>query len=136
MPVLYDMAIFLQDEFMEQYQEQVGSETTHPDDSNIVVLEFTESPLAQYYTSLCQQAYRRQFDEEQHICEICTEDLLGSKFFFMSGCEHYFCEECVLSMVKSKISEGQIAHLKCANQECGKAFSDNDIKNLKLGDEL
>ena len=135
MPVLYDIAIFLQDEFMEQFLEQMGPETADQEDSSLISLNFKESPLAQYYTTLCQQAYRRQFDEEQHRCDICTEDLLGSKFFFMSGCEHFFCEECILSMVKSKIVEGQIAHLKCANQACGKAFSDNDIKNLSLDEE-
>lgn len=43
--------------------------------------------------------YRRLFDEEQHVCGICNEDKLGQKFFFMSGCEHYFCTDCIKSMV-------------------------------------
>lgn len=95
-------------------------------------IEFQESPLAQLYTTLSQQSYRRQFNEEQHVCDICTEDLLGSKFFFMSGCEHYFCLECVTSMVTEKIKEGNIASLKCPKADCGKCFSDNDVKNLNL----
>lgn len=54
----------------------------------------------------------------------------------MSGCEHHFCEECILQMVKTKIGEGNIASLKCPHKDCGKAFSDNDIKNLNLGGDL
>lgn len=39
-------------------------------------------------------------------------------------------------MVSQKINEGNIANLKCANKSCGKLFSDNDIKNLKLAPDL
>ena len=39
-------------------------------------------------------------------------------------------------MVKLKIQEGDIANLKCPHKDCGKAFSDNDIKNLNLGADL
>ena len=55
---------------------------------------------------MAQLAYRRKFDEEQHNCSICTRDLLGSNFFFMSGCEHYFCTDCIKDMVVLKIKEG------------------------------
>lgn len=136
MPVLYDMAIYMQDEFMEQFMEQEGPLTDSEDSKNVSITFENSSPLAQYYTQLCQQAYRRQFDEEQHVCEICSEDLLGSKFFFMSGCEHSFCHECVFEMVTSKIKEGNIANLKCANKDCGKAFNDIDVKALGLGEDL
>lgn len=64
MPVLYDMAIYLQDEFMEQFVEQEGPLTDSEDSKNVSITFENSSPLAQYYTQLCQQAYRRQFDEE------------------------------------------------------------------------
>lgn len=54
----------------------------------------------------------------------------------MSGCPHYFCLECVTSMVKQKISEGNIVGIKCAEASCNKQMNDRDIKNLKLDAEL
>ena len=99
MPVLYEIAIFLQDEFIEQYceQESISSECT---------ITFETGQEAHSYLSMAQAAYRRQFDEEQHNCAICTRDQLGSKFKFMSGCQHYFCTECINDMVVQKLNEG------------------------------
>ena len=57
MPVLYDIAIFLQDEFIEQFLEQEGMPPNCED--KVAKIEFSESPLAQLYTTLCQQSYRR-----------------------------------------------------------------------------
>lgn len=54
----------------------------------------------------------------------------------MSGCEHYFCTECISNMVVSKINEGQISQLTCCDQNCNKMFNDRDIKNLNLDEEL
>ena len=54
----------------------------------------------------------------------------------MSGCEHYFCTECITNMVVSKINEGQISQLTCCDQNCNKMFNDRDIKNLNLDEEL
>lgn len=44
MPVLYDIAIFLQDEFMEQFLDQVGMPENCTD--KVAKVEFKESPLA------------------------------------------------------------------------------------------
>ena len=57
---------------------------------------------------------------------------MGSKFFFMSGCEHYFCRECIYEMVTQKIQGGNIADLCCAEAACRKPMGDLDIKNLGL----
>ena len=57
MPVLYDIAIFLQDEFIEQFLEQEGMPPNCED--KVAKIEFSESPLAQLYTTLCQHSYRR-----------------------------------------------------------------------------
>lgn len=45
------------------------------------------------------EAQRRTFNSEEHECKICTRKLLGAKFFFLSGCEHYFCFDCIKAMV-------------------------------------
>ena len=51
-------------------------------------------------------AQRRSFNSEEHECKICMRKLLGGKFFFLSGCEHYFCHECIKSMVIQAIDNG------------------------------
>lgn len=53
----------------------------------------------------------------------------------MSGCEHYFCLECIYDMVVQKIKEGNISNLTCAESCCKKPFNDRDIKNLELTQE-
>ena len=50
----------------------------------------------------------------------------------MSGCPHYYCRECIESMVKLKIEDGEIYKLICAEKGCKKPYNDRDIKNLKL----
>ena len=61
---------------------------------------------------------------------------MGSKFFFMSGCEHYFCRECIEEMVILQIKESNIAQLCCAEASCRKPMGDRDVKNLNLDLEL
>ena len=59
MPVLYDFAIFLQDEFLQQYYEEKGVPQ-----GNIVKLHFNDSTIARDQISQAQKGYRRLFDEE------------------------------------------------------------------------
>lgn len=54
----------------------------------------------------------------------------------MSGCPHYFCLECINTMVVQKLQDGEIAKLICPEKSCKKPFNDRDIKNLKLDKEL
>jgi hypothetical protein len=61
MPVLYEIAIFLQDEFMEIYMSE-------NEIKNEMVVKFETGQLAHKYLGMAQTAYRRQFDEEQHQC--------------------------------------------------------------------
>lgn len=69
MPVLYELAIFIQDEFLEAYFESLG----YPADNTLVV-EFKDSTNAQQQIFQAQMGYRRLFDEEQHTCGICHRD--------------------------------------------------------------
>ena len=66
------------------------------------------------------EAQRRSFNMEEHQCKICMRKLLGAKFFFLSGCEHYFCLECVNQMVTLGIKSGQIGQICCAEASCKK----------------
>ena len=61
---------------------------------------------------------------------------MGSKFFFMSGCEHYFCTECIQEMVIQKINDSNISQLCCAEASCKKPMGDLDVKRLNLDPAL
>jgi hypothetical protein len=80
-------------------------------------------------------AQRRSFNMEEHQCKICVRKLLGEKFFFLSGCEHYFCLECIVEMVTLSFKNGQIGNICCAEASCKKQLNDIDIKNIGLDDE-
>lgn len=80
-------------------------------------------------------AQRRSFNNEEHQCNICMRKLLGDKFFFLSGCEHYFCMECIKSMAILAIKNCQIETLVCADAGCKKHLNDLDIKNMGLDKE-
>ena len=58
MPVLYEMAIFIQDEFLEQYYEENG----YPEED--IKFEFNDVQTFRKHLDLSQVAFRRQFDEE------------------------------------------------------------------------
>jgi len=83
-----------------------------------------------------QDAFRRQYNNEEHHCGICDKNYLGDKFFFLSGCEHQFCTECICEMVKVKISGNDILSICCAEQNCGVQLTNLDIGNLALGKEV
>ena len=59
--------------------------------------------------------------------------LMGDKFFFLSGCEHYFCLECIKAMVSEGINSMQLSKLICGEVTCKKNLNDLDIRNLGLG---
>lgn len=81
-------------------------------------------------------AQRRSFNLEEHECKICKRQQMGDKFFFLSGCQHYFCFECLKNMITLAIQENKVANLACANLECRKNLNDLDIKGMGLGKEL
>ncbi|TNV81070.1 hypothetical protein FGO68_gene6496 [Halteria grandinella] len=81
-------------------------------------------------------AQRRSFNLEEHECKICNRQQMGDKFFFLSGCQHYFCFECLKNMITLAIQENKVANLACANLECRKNLNDLDIKGMGLGKEL
>ena len=63
-------------------------------------------------------------------------NLLGDKFFFLSGCKHFFCLECIQSMVTFEIKNGSIGKICCSDASCKKELNDIDIKNMGLDQEL
>jgi len=58
--------------------------------------------------------------------------LLGDKFTFLTSCEHYFCTECLMDMIVTKINSGEIGHIQCADSGCRRSLNDLDIKKVGL----
>lgn len=114
MPVLYDMVCFIQDEFAEFISDMLGD----IGDDGSLQLEYETSGEFQKVFDQSQKAYKRSFDREEHLCKICMRNLLGDKFFFLSGCEHYFCLECLTTQIVDKISDGKVSQLVCCEFEC------------------
>ena len=85
MPCLYDYVCFVQDELI------LGLDL--PGELSLESGEFTKIYDASH------AAFMRQFEQEEHHCKVCARDLLGDKFFFLSGCEHKFCSPCLVDMV-------------------------------------
>lgn len=64
------------------------------------------------------------------------KNYLGDKFFFLSGCEHQFCTDCVSEMANNKIQNNDILGIICAEADCGVQLTNLDISNLNMDKEL
>lgn len=105
------------------------------DDGDLELIYESSSEFQKVFDQ-AQKAYKRSFDREEHLCKICMRNLLGDKFFFLSGCEHYFCLECLTAQIVEKIKSGKVNQLICGEFECKKPLNDLDIRNIGLDEEL
>lgn len=98
-----------------------------------VCLEYPTDLQFQKVFKASQQAFKRKFDAEEHYCGICARNLLGNRFFFLSGCEHFYCLECMQEAVEHDVSQGSVTQLKCPG--CAKPLNDLDVKQMGLAKE-
>jgi hypothetical protein len=75
-----------------------------------------------------------RFRQSYHICEVCLEEQLGSKFFRISVCFHPICFTCMQDYCSLLIQEGSVLHLKCPHPKCNQPFPPDVIRSV-LGDE-
>ena len=134
-PVLYDMVCYIQDEMIQEIGE--AYEDKMPTDGNgNITLTYTNSVSLQEDFDSSQTSYRRAFDNEEHYCGICMRDLLGDKFTFLSGCEHFYCTDCLTDMAVSLIESGKVTNICCADKDCMKNLNDLDMRNFGLSAEM
>ena len=81
-------------------------------------------------------AQRRSFNSEEHLCKICTRKLLGDRFFFLQGCGHSFCLDCLHSLVTVAIKGNKVDAIICAEASCRAPINTLDIKKMGLDQEL
>ena len=130
-PAIYEMVCIMQDEIIPSLIEEYP-DLFLKDKNGDVTLEYEDATELEKDFQAAAVAYRRSFDSEEHICEICSRSLLGEKFTFLTSCEHFFCTECLKDMVITMINEGKVGHITCADQDCLKGLNDLDIKNVGL----
>lgn len=73
-----------------------------------VELRFSSGTQFQQVYDEALLAQRRSFNQEEHECGICMRMLLGDRFFFLQGCGHYFCTECLHQVVTTAIESGRV----------------------------
>lgn len=119
------------------YQEHPIEESKGLDPSmeDKVIMAYKSSQRCQKVFDKVQDAFRRQYNNEEHYCGICMKNYLGEKFFFLSGCEHQFCKDCIVDMVNTNIALSDIYSIKCAEKDCQIQLTNLDINNLGLGNE-
>lgn len=108
MPAVYEIVCFIKDDLLNTFFQNKSQNQFQITDQNKVAIKFSSSSDFQKIFDLAQSAQRRQFNNEEHACGICMRKLLGDKFFFLSGCEHFFCLECLKSQLTLKINNAQV----------------------------
>jgi len=106
-PAIYSMAEYIQNEFLFDYFAQHPVEESKGIDDELqgkVILAYKSSKKCEEVFKKVQEAYRREYNNEGHNCAICYKHYLGEHFFFLSGCEHQYCSDCLRSLVESKLS--------------------------------
>ena len=88
------MVCYVQDEMIQEIIDEFPNDMPTDEDGNITLTYDSSSCFQEAYDQ-SQESYKRAFDLEEHYCGICMRDLLGDKFTFLSGCEHFFCTECL-----------------------------------------
>lgn len=108
--VLYDYTMLIQDELLENLEFKNGKKIKKD-----LKFEFTREADFIVFVTESQRAFKRKFDSEEHLCGICKRHLMGDKFFFLSGCEHFFCFECMQELIKFKINNGEVSQITCVD---------------------
>ena len=130
-PCLYDVFIYIQDSLVTDLLNDFPELLPQSADGNIR-LEFQTTKQFEIVFDQSYVSFKRSFDNEEHYCKICSRNLLGYKFIFLSGCEHFYCTECIQTLVTQKICEGQVGNILCPEQGCGRQINDWDIRNMGL----
>ncbi|WCJ42871.1 RING/U-box superfamily protein [Euphorbia peplus] len=57
-------------------------------------------------------------DSPSFICEICVESKALIDSFGLKGCSHFYCTECVVNYVVSKLDDNSITRISCPVSKC------------------
>ena len=99
------MVMTIQSDLIPALIEEYPSELVQ-DENEDITIEFENPAQLEMGFKSANLAFRRQFNSEEQECGICMRRLLGEKFSFLTSCEHFYCTECLIDMVCTKINEG------------------------------
>ena len=102
--IAYECVVFIQDDFLNSFFELEDKGPIVINNRGQVQFKYNSSLEFSKVFEVAMEAQRRSFNSEEHECKICARRLLGEKFFFLSGCEHFFCLDCLKTMVSQAIS--------------------------------
>ena len=138
MLMLYEWVSYIQNELMDQFLESDAftSNKKLKRAGDKIEVRFSSGADFQKVYEDSITAQRRSFNSEEHLCKICTRKLLGDRFFFLQGCGHYFCLECLHSLVTVAIKGNKIDAIICSEASCKAQINTLDIKKMGLDIEL
>lgn len=91
-------------------------------------LLFLACGLFGLFTDLC---FRTPDDPNEILCcSICLDDQPRASGVTMPVCGHWFCTMCTTEQLESSISEGNVNHITCMQQECGKPVPPSIIEYM------
>lgn len=68
------------------------------------------------------------FEAKIHLCQICQNDVSGTKCLKFESCDHVFCNACLDDFFSSLILEGTIEKVHCPDFDCtGKFIKKRDL---------
>ena len=129
------MVCYIQDEMIQEIIADCPDKMPTDDNGNIKIAYNSSADFQEAFEA-SQASFKRVFDSEEHYCGICMRNLLGDKFTFLSGCEHFFCTECLTDMAVSQIESGKVTMIHCGEVDCRKNLNDLDMRNLGLSKEM
>lgn len=68
-------------------------------------------------------------------CLICFEEFPETKITVLDVCKHFFCTGCMKDYIKSKIDNGDFAHLKCCHRcktVCNRTITKEEVQRIML----
>ncbi|CAK8538289.1 unnamed protein product [Lathyrus sativus] len=63
------------------------------------------------------------------VCEICTETKIMKEAFYISGCSHAYCSDCVANYIGSKL-EDNVINISCPVPECKGSLEAQFCRNI------
>jgi len=63
-------------------------------------------------------------------CSICFDAVDVGSGYVISGCEHAFCQNCVIDYLNDKIKDASVLEIPCLQQSCPEFLGYCDVKSL------
>jgi len=89
------------------------------EDNDINIFNFTpkNNPYTKPKTNNLEKGESSNSSITPFVCEICTDTKTMKDAFYISGCSHAYCSDCVVKYINSKLDDN-IVNIRCPVIEC------------------